>query len=337
MTSVFDPLHGPDAAESDGRWPTVEALEQRLSQAMSGGVRVSARVVSRSPNSFSSTFPTEIVTCQIESEPPVRLFCKHFHVHLGQEFGKGTSPFHEIDVYKRVLANVPGPTPGFVGSWIADDSREALLVLQYLDESCRLNHTTNYDNGLEAAATWIGEFHRHAAMMVTRPELGFLQKSGAQSYRGLWARMLSKRGSLGDAPVWLGRLSDAFERVLGILDDADPTVIHGEYYPKNVLVHEGRIVPVDWETASIGMGELDLATLVDGWPRAVGRCVSAYAEARGFRDDAHFRRRLGASQILVNAYWLSYSDARSSDPQKLDRVTRRLDRMHYAAEQIGVL
>lgn len=338
MKSESDSLYGRDAAQSDPNWPTLEDLEQRLSQAMSGDVRVSARVVSRTPNSFSSTFPTEIVTCQIESQPPVRLFCKHFHADLGQEFGKGTRPFHEIDVYKHVLAKVPGPTPAFAGSWVSGDSTEGLLVLQYLDESRRLGHTGNYDDGLEAAAVWIGEFHRHAAELTARPELGFLQRSTGQFYSGTWARLVAKRDSLSDPPSWLRRLNDRFHLVLKILDDADSTVIHGEYYPKNVLLHEGRIVPVDWETASLGMGELDLATLVDGWPRAVDRCVSAYAKARGFAsDDRHFRRRLGASQILLNAYWLSYSDPRSSDVKKLDRASRRLDRMHHAAEQIGLL
>jgi thiamine kinase-like enzyme len=338
VTSESDPLYERDATQSDANWPTIEALEQRLSQAMSEGVRVSARVVSRTPNSFSSTFPTEIVTCQIGSQPAVRLFCKHFHADLGQEFGKGTRPFHEIDVYKQVLTKVPTPTPGFAGSWISDDSTEGLLVLKYLDDSRRLSHTGNYDNGLEAAAVWIGEFHRHAAALATRPELGFLERSASQFYRDVWARLVAKRGSLSGAPAWLRRLGDRFELVLAILHDADPTVIHGEYYPKNVLLHEGRIFPVDWETASIGMGEMDLATLVDGWPRAVDRCVSAYATARGFSpDDREFRRRLGASQILINAYWLSYGEHWSSDPKKLDRASRRLDRMHHAAEQIGLL
>jgi thiamine kinase-like enzyme len=338
MTSVPGPFNEGDAEGLHAQWPTTEALERRLSDALSGGVRVAPRVVTRTPNSFSSTFPTEIVTCRIGSEPLLGLFCKHFHSHLGQQFGKGARPFHEIEVYEHILAKIPWPTPEFLGSWISDDAREGLLVLEYLDKSRRLGHTRDYDNGLEDAATWIGNFHRHASVMVSQPQLGFLRKAGAQSYRDLLARMMSNRGLQSERPAWLGRLSDVFQLVTGILEDADLTVIHGEYYPKNVLVHEGRIVPVDWETASLGMGEMDLATLVDGWPRAMDRCVTAYAAARGFSAGDHrFRERLAVGQILVNIYWLGYSSGGTADPQQVAKATRRLDQLRLAAEQLGVL
>jgi hypothetical protein len=39
--------------------------------------------------------------------------------------------------------------------------------------------------------------------------------------------------------------------------------------------------PVDWETAAVGLGAVDLAALTDGWPHDVAaRCEAEYAGAR---------------------------------------------------------
>ena len=43
-------------------------------------------------------------------------------------------------------------------------------------------------------------------------------------------------------------------------------MIHGEYYPHNILFQSGVVRPVDWETAALAPGEIDLATLCEGWP-----------------------------------------------------------------------
>jgi len=46
-----------------------------------------------------------------------------------------------------------------------------------------------------------------------------------------------------------------------------PVPIHGEFYPANVLVSDGRIRPLDFETFGLGPGVLDLAALTAGdWP-----------------------------------------------------------------------
>ena len=49
---------------------------------------------------------------------------------------------------------------------------------------------------------------------------------------------------------------------------APRTMIHGEFYPGNILYEKGRICPVDWESAAIAAGELDLAALTEGWQPA---------------------------------------------------------------------
>jgi len=64
-----------------------------------------------------------------------------------------------------------------------------------------------------------------------------------------------------------------------------PTFIHGEFYPSNVLVSDAPsarpICAVDWETAGIGPGVLDIAALTAGaWSDADRhRIVRAYVDA----------------------------------------------------------
>lgn len=66
-----------------------------------------------------------------------------------------------------------------------------------------------------------------------------------------------------------------------VLDKAPATVIHGEFYGYNLLWDEGAVVPIDWESAAISAGEIDLASLLERWsPDVVEACEAAYADAR---------------------------------------------------------
>ena len=47
------------------------------------------------------------------------------------------------------------------------------------------------------------------------------------------------------------------------------TVIHGEFYPKNVLIHDGIVCPIDWESTAISVGEIDLAALTENWSEEI--------------------------------------------------------------------
>ncbi|MDP1846438.1 MAG: hypothetical protein Q8K79_01500 [Solirubrobacteraceae bacterium] len=91
--------------------------------------------------------------------------------------------------------------------------------------------------------------------------------------------------------------------------------VHGELYASNVLVQQTvrgpRVRPVDWETAGIGPGLLDLAALTAGdWPgdrRA--RVVAAYRDALpATAAGPEFRAALDAARLLVALQWLGWSD-----------------------------
>lgn len=88
--------------------------------------------------------------------------------------------------------------------------------------------------------------------------------------------------------------------------------VHGELYPSNVLVQETsagpRVRPVDWETAGVGPGLLDLAALTAGdWaPERRARVIAAYRAALSRLPDG-FDAALDAARLLVAMQWLGWS------------------------------
>jgi thiamine kinase-like enzyme len=106
----------------------------------------------------------------------------------------------------------------------------------------------------------------------------------------------------------------------------DPeTVAHTEYYPNNILVVDGEIHPVDWESAAVAPGELDLASLLDGWPPEVAdRCTAIYQDSRwsGACPDQH-GPRLKAARAYLHCRWL----AREADKGRLSASNARFRRL----------
>ena len=100
--------------------------------------------------------------------------------------------------------------------------------------------------------------------------------------------------------------------VTGLLLDQQETVIHGEFYPHNVLYHDGAVCPIDWESAAIGAGPIDLAALTERWPTdVVSECDEAYSKARwpGGNAPSDFQDTIRAARIYLCARWLGRANA----------------------------
>jgi aminoglycoside phosphotransferase (APT) family kinase protein len=95
------------------------------------------------------------------------------------------------------------------------------------------------------------------------------------------------------------------------------TLIHGEFYPSNILVSpqkgDYRICAVDWETAGTGAGLLDLAALVSGkWTDQQRQDLArAYFEEldhpQKLNDFEQFTRDLLICRLHVAVAWLGWS------------------------------
>jgi Ser/Thr protein kinase RdoA (MazF antagonist) len=160
--------------------------------------------------------------------------------------------------------------------------------------------------GLCGAAAWIGRFHASHALHAKNEAAIPLLRYHLDYYLG-WADRTRRFAALeGPEPHWLAGLCRSFARVAQLLVDGSLTVIHGEYYPDNVLVRETVVHPVDWQTAAVAAGEIDLAALTERWPRAVAeQCERAYRSARWADETpASFHDTLLAARLYLHFRWL---------------------------------
>ena len=168
---------------------------------------------------------------------------------------------------------------------------------------------------MAAAATWAGEFHAHFEAPLADPvsALEWLPRYDAAYYAGWARRTLALTGAARD---WLARLCTRFAEAAGELFQAPPAVIHGEYYPQNLLVRDGTVYPVDWESVAVAPGEIDLASLTQGWPEEVAvACRAAYSEARWPAGaPADLDRRLDEAGLYLALRWLGEWHQWTNDP-----------------------
>jgi aminoglycoside phosphotransferase (APT) family kinase protein len=186
-------------------------------------------------------------------------------------------PAREIAVYRSGLVRTPPGAARFYGAR-ADPARGRFWLF--------LEHVTGvplWQVGELAVwrdvAAWLGRFHARAARLEIPWELrSRLVRHDAHFYRG-WldrARAFAKRSGPLAAPGRLDWLAERYEGVVERLTALPATVIHGEFFPSNVLVRaagdDGRICPIDWETTALGSGLIDLAALTAGrWSEAARR------------------------------------------------------------------
>lgn len=322
-------------------WPSMQTLEKRLSELLINDQPTGVAIVDRQKNVYSSTFPSEIVTCRTSDGSLLKLLCKCVSNRPEPIDPRPIKPLYEIDVYRYVLTPLPLTAPRFYGAWSDDSSGAVWLIIEWLHQCRRVTRVEDPQTSIEVAATWIGTFHALNESRLPQPELSFLNRFDPQHYRRKLEHMqTATKGLITDYP-WLSHLFEEFGKAIRILLGAKQTIIHSEYYPDNILYRAGSVYPVDWETAAVAAGEIDLATLTDNWPREViERCKQAYLQARYAKStpDWDFERRLAAARLYVQVHWLSHED----DPLRPEWSQRtvgawRFDQLHAAGRQLGIL
>jgi len=312
--------------------PDDQSLATGLSSALAGAECVPVTVVDRMVNPNASTFPSEVVTCRLGDGTQVRLLCKyggHDHPAYGHRGGVG----YEAEVYRRVLAAAALPVPRFYGAAAAGPAGNALLAIEYLEYPLRLNDTRDLI-AWEQAAVWSGHFHARHEVRSRDPALSFLIDYDAEYYAGWPRRTAEHAATLHPEFPWLADLCRRSETALLGLLEAPPTVIHGEYYPKNILLKEGNVYPVDWESAAHGCGEIDMATLTDRCePDVVIRCEAAYRRARWPNGvPTGFTRTLELARLYVHFRWLGAPPG----PKSRRRVWR-YEEVQKLGQRIGLI
>jgi hypothetical protein len=201
-------------------------------------------------------------------------------------------PEREIEIYLSVLDPKQFGTATCYGAIEVPELERYWLFLE------RINGPLLWQVGrIEQwcrAARWLAQLHSH--FRRTRPESPKLPKCLLQydetHYRRWIERALgsverSQQPLSKDLKTKFKRLGRSYDRVVTRLLSVAKTLIHGEFYPSNVILRaQGngkRICPIDWEVAAIGPGVIDLAALTSGkWSLDQKRIlVQAYHSALG--------------------------------------------------------
>jgi hypothetical protein len=292
------------------------------------------RLIERRSHPSASSFPGEIVRCGLDDDREAWVLCKYGAGEAAPSFGHRGGPRYEAVVYRSILAKAPLTTPKFFGAW-EDAGGETWLFLEYLD-GARSAAKKNPEEMLPAAARWAARFHAVAAEPSSVLDRRGLKVYDAAYYRR-WARRATRlAGEEQHEFPWLAAVCQRAEPLLSALPDGEVTIIHGEFTPHNVLAREGVILPVDWETAAVAIGEIDLAGLTENWPPDIVRvCEREYARARwpdGEPDE--FARNLDLARLYWTLRWLGDRRSRLRRPKRvLDRYTA----LAAIAERLGLL
>ena len=299
-----------------------------------GAADGSLSILRREPNRYASSFPSEIVTCRLDSGRELLLLCKYEAGQSHSSHGHRGNVAYEADVYREIVEPLGTSAPRFFGSHAPASTGDTWLVIEYVEDAVAVSRAPSRSDSPQLSARWIGRFHAASAARLALPPAAFLKRYDAAYYRRWAERTKALASGLHASVPWLAPLCERFAGAVDALVTT-PTVIHGEYTPKNTLVQGDRVCPVDWESAAVAAGEVDLAALTDGhWePEVVDACVREYELARwpaGAPRD--FATTLGLARLYWNFRWLG---------ERLDWTTgekgvKRLGYLRTAAERMGM-
>jgi hypothetical protein len=297
--------------------PDTATLQGRLAEALGCSA---VRVIERQPNPYTATFPNEIAKLELADGAVLQTFLKYESGGSNGSHGHRGGVPYEANVNRFLLAPLGVSVPEFHGFYADEQAGASFLVTEYMRGAIRVSMSST---AMARAAEWIGHFHARGEQLLERRPLPGLRRYDHGYYVG-WARRAEQAtAEAGVAVEWLQALFAGFRQSVGALLCMAASPIHGEFYPHNVLVHEDRVRPVDWESAAVAAGEIDLAALTERWPpETVELCRRAYAQARFPRGaPPHWRRRLQLAQLYLHFRWIASDPWRQKpDPQSSWRL-----------------
>ena len=335
------------------RFPTWPALASGLNSILNTDGTPWGRVTIISREQMEEgSFPKELVTCRIGDGRHLQLFCKYTAGYSHASHGHRGGVPYEAEVYRHVLAPLRVSTPSFHGMHTGAHRDDVWFVLEYIPNTLRLNQPEDPDIAMVVAASWLGRFHARAEKRLPSPAI--VSAYDAEYYRGWSRRTLEFARDIGVELDWLRPLLARFDEIGPQVLNTHPTVIHGEFYPRNILFRDYRIFPVDWESAAIAAGEIDLVTMTDCWDDEVtARCTTAYQIGRWPNGvPKNFEERMTWARLYLQLRWLGdcgradwwcancrrHRHIAPCNSGRIDRETPwRFDELKAAGAQLGLI
>jgi aminoglycoside phosphotransferase (APT) family kinase protein len=314
--------------EQGGLTPGSHQLGALLSAALERN-RPGRRVVDmqRAPCPYGSSWWLEEIMLELDDQSGISLVFKDLVREVTGSAARlvkptfVTDPAREPWVYQNLLIEAePGP-PNLWAAMSDVAAGRHWLVLERV-HGVPLAQVGDRDAWC-AAAEWLGRFHATAS--VGHALRGPLLRHSKAYHRRWLARAVSaalENARASDAArkklARLRALASAHERATEAVLAAGLSLIHGEFYPSNVLIEQSgatfAVHPVDWEMAAIGPPLLDLAALMSGRWSSDDRMEMAAAYREGVRSaGAHCPALRGlllgvaACRLLLAVQWLGWA------------------------------
>jgi aminoglycoside phosphotransferase (APT) family kinase protein len=245
-------------------------------------------------------------------------------------------------VYRHILAGAGLGTPMCYGAHIDPAHKRYWLLLEKVAGN-PLARTGEFEIWCDAAR-WLADMHCRLADVATYPQLTANLLEYDEDFFNAWIDRAEHLSNLradcatnGHSDV--GRLTAQCRRAVRRICALPQAFIHGEFYASNVLISSRngrlRICPIDWETAAIGPGLLDLAALVAGnWTdECRTELALAYYETlnrkmRPYVNYDEFCQALRCCRLFMAIKWLGWSsDWQAPDEHRCDWLA---EAMHLA-------
>ena len=294
-------------------------LEDGLSRLR--GRRVRIRELRRRALRTSRSFRTERVRVILDGGESVRVFFKDLDPRHQTEKAQQVRAFdfapgrREVRMYQSVLSPARFGTPHLYASRWEPEQDIYWLFLE--DAGSTLVRNSHDMTPWVAAARWIARFHA-ATRSLPDSQTGFLPQFDRRHYRrcaDTVQRILPDLDARERRVV--GRGLDCYAGQIDRLSALPRNVIHGQFFGQNIVLRRGgpvhAIAVVDWESAAMGPGLFDLASLTAGrWTREQRQSmwaayVAQYQNETGQQIDREsFRRDLCTVALYQSLEWIGW-------------------------------
>jgi hypothetical protein len=288
---------------------------------------------------YSSSYPLEELDVLLEDGTSLEIMLKDVGRQALLEVARHAKPaflhdpLREIETYRTILAPDQLGTAVYYGTVVDEEQERYMLFLERVP-GLRLAHVGEFATWLEVAEH-LAVIHNSLARKadVLAPDQPGRWLNYNCDYYRQWMRRAREFVQINESLRAMGetdgieRVAERYEEVIERLLALPKTLIHGEFYAANVLIHEAegrlRICPVDWEMTALGPGLMDLAALTGGmWSaeqkRALALAYRNRLEPAGGWPPAHepFFEALDLCRLHVAVQWLGWSLEWSAPPNQ---------------------
>lgn len=284
----------------------------------------------------ASTHRAELLTCQLEEET-FEVLCKMEKRNPEQADRRHRAHGHrggvpyEAAVYAEILADCRAATPRYFGYSV--DKTWAKLYLEFISGGTRLSECVDWYEGLEQAASWLAAFHDEMAVSDETRFPRWLTRYDHAYYKAWVCRASNYVPENVRRKPWFEAFVLRSDHWIDRLCGGPKSLVHGEFYPENLLVTPEGLITVDWESAALAHPCIDVVALLDGLsPESAADAQQRYVSHRGIEAES-FAAEVAAARIYLLVRWLGDRMEWSTDPE----MQGQIDALRMHAEESGVV